>query len=146
MRLKDRTALICGAAGPMGEAIAQRFLEEGARLVLTDISGRRLEAVAAQLGTEARVVSQRADALVASEMQAAVEAGVKAFKRIDIVEAQCAPQSIRRMNTQDRQCQLRTNSIDRNQLLETVAFFARHKAVQHHCVFTHLQMRKQKRL
>ena len=85
MRLKNRTALICGAAGPMGEAIAQRFLEEGAQLVLTDISGRRLDALAAQLDAPKRISAVRSDALVAAEIKAVVEAGIAAFKRIDIV-------------------------------------------------------------
>jgi 3-oxoacyl-[acyl-carrier protein] reductase len=85
MRLKNRTALICGAAGPMGEAIAQRFLEEGARLVLTDISGRRLDALVAQLGEPNRIAAVRSDALVANEIREVVEAGLKAFKQIDIV-------------------------------------------------------------
>ena len=85
MRLKNRTALICGAAGPMGEAIAQRFLEEGAQLVLTDISGRRLEALAAQLAAPKRIVQVRADALKMDEVRTVVDAGIKAFKQIDIV-------------------------------------------------------------
>lgn len=85
MRLKNRTALICGAAGPMGEAIAQRFLEEGAQLVLTDISGRRLEALSAQLAEPKRVTAIRADALQLAEMRAVVDAGLKTFKRIDVV-------------------------------------------------------------
>lgn len=85
MRLKDRTALICGAAGPMGEAIAQRFVDEGANLVLTDISGRRLEGLAATLEAPKRIAAIRADALKADEMRAVVDAGIKAFKKIDIV-------------------------------------------------------------
>ena len=94
MRLKNRTALICGAAGPMGEAIAQRFAEEGAQLVLTDISGRRLDALVAQLeAVEAaaarqgpkRIIGVRGDALLREEIEQVVEAGIKAFKRIDIV-------------------------------------------------------------
>lgn len=85
MRLKNRTAMICGAAGPMGEAIAQRFIEEGAQLVLTDISGRRLEALATQLAEPKRIVQVRADALNEGEMRNVVDAGVKAFKQIDIV-------------------------------------------------------------
>ena len=42
MRLKDKIAFITGAGGPMGEAIALRFAEEGAKLVITDISENRL--------------------------------------------------------------------------------------------------------
>ncbi len=38
MRLKDKVAIITGAGAGIGEAIAVRFAEEGARLVLNDIS------------------------------------------------------------------------------------------------------------
>ena len=38
MRLKDKVAFISGAGGPMGSAIARRLAEEGAQLILTDIS------------------------------------------------------------------------------------------------------------
>ena len=43
MRMKDKIALITGAGGPMGRAIARRLAEEGASLVLTDISANRLD-------------------------------------------------------------------------------------------------------
>jgi NAD(P)-dependent dehydrogenase (short-subunit alcohol dehydrogenase family) len=38
MRLKDKVAIITGAGAGIGEAIAVRFAEEGARLVLNDIT------------------------------------------------------------------------------------------------------------
>ena len=41
-RLAGRCALVTGAGGPMGRAVAMRFAREGASLVLTDISARRL--------------------------------------------------------------------------------------------------------
>lgn len=41
-RLGGRCALVTGAGGPMGRAVALRFAREGAALVLTDISARRL--------------------------------------------------------------------------------------------------------
>jgi NAD(P)-dependent dehydrogenase (short-subunit alcohol dehydrogenase family) len=85
MRLSDRTAMITGAAGPMGEAIARRFLEEGARVLLFDISGRRLDAVAAGLAEPGRVVTHRGDSLVEAEVQAAVTAGLAALGRLDIL-------------------------------------------------------------
>ena len=41
-RLQGKRALITGAGGPMGRAIALRFALEGASLLLNDISGNRL--------------------------------------------------------------------------------------------------------
>jgi NAD(P)-dependent dehydrogenase (short-subunit alcohol dehydrogenase family) len=48
-RLKGKTVLITGAAGGLGEAMAQRMAGEGARLALTDIDGGRAEALAARI-------------------------------------------------------------------------------------------------
>jgi len=46
-RLNGKTALITGAAGGLGEAMAHRMAGEGAKLALTDIDGGRAEALAA---------------------------------------------------------------------------------------------------
>ncbi len=89
MRLANRTALITGAGGPMGSAIAKRFAAEGASLVLTDISARRLaEAVSeteASLSAGARLFSQRGSVLVRDEAKALVEAGITECGPIDIL-------------------------------------------------------------
>lgn len=88
MRLEGRTALITGAGGPMGAAIAERFAEEGASLVLTDISGNRLAGTAARLeekwGT-ARLAWLRADIRDRQEAAAVVAEGRAKFDRIDIL-------------------------------------------------------------
>ncbi len=88
MRLRNRTALISAAAGPMGAAIARRFLDEGASVVLTDISERRLTEAAAKLSSSAsheRIVTVRADAQNRSESEAVVAAGQRQFGQIDIL-------------------------------------------------------------
>ena len=53
MRLQDKVAIVTGAAAGIGEAIAARFAEEGARLVLNDIdeaNGQRTLAEVQRLG------------------------------------------------------------------------------------------------
>ena len=49
MRLKDKVAIVTGAAHGMGEAEARLFAKEGARVVVTDILQEQAEAVAADI-------------------------------------------------------------------------------------------------
>lgn len=73
----------------MGRAIAQRFAQEGASLVLAEISGNRLgearTAVEALLAPSAGLVAYRADVTRGDEAGAAFEAGLARFGRIDIL-------------------------------------------------------------
>ncbi len=89
MRLRGKVALISGAGGPMGRAIADRFAAEGASLVLNDISGNRLgeavEAIGSKLAAGAGVASHRATVTVEAEAEELVARGRAAFGRIDIL-------------------------------------------------------------
>ena len=49
MRLKDKVAIITGAAHGMGEAEARLFAREGAKVVVADVLGEQAEAVAADI-------------------------------------------------------------------------------------------------
>jgi len=75
MKLRDRVAIVTGAAQGIGAACAREFAREGARVVVSDVNDARGEAVAAEIrgaGGEARFVhadvgeKADADALVAS--------------------------------------------------------------------------------
>lgn len=56
MMLEGRTALVTGAAGAIGAAIAEGLLADGARLILLDRAAAALEALAARLGPGARAL------------------------------------------------------------------------------------------
>jgi 3-oxoacyl-[acyl-carrier protein] reductase len=50
---KSRTALVTGAAGALGTAIARSLLAEGHRVVLTDTNARAVETLAREMGPNA---------------------------------------------------------------------------------------------
>jgi D-sorbitol dehydrogenase (acceptor) len=53
MRLKGKTAIVTGGAGGIGKAIAHRYAEEGATVVVTDRSQDRANKVAEEIGNGA---------------------------------------------------------------------------------------------
>lgn len=89
MRLRDKVAVVTGAGGPMGGAVARRFAEEGARLAVSDISGTRLAETVAKLepiaGDPAKVFARRADVRSAEECSAFAAAALEHFGGIDIL-------------------------------------------------------------
>jgi 3-oxoacyl-[acyl-carrier protein] reductase len=53
MHLSGKTALVTGAAGSIGAAVAERFAAGGAGVVLVDIAKEPLESIAAEIGAQA---------------------------------------------------------------------------------------------
>jgi cyclopentanol dehydrogenase len=48
-RLKDKVAIITGAAGGIGAAVAKLFAQEGARVVITDVQEQKLKTVVGEI-------------------------------------------------------------------------------------------------
>ena len=51
MRLEGKTALVYGAAGPMGGAVSRAFASEGARLFLAGRTGSTVASLAEEITT-----------------------------------------------------------------------------------------------
>lgn len=80
--LKDRVAIVTGAASGIGEAVARRFVEEGARVVALDLSGEKASTLEQQLG--GGVVAVQGDVRVWEDQRKAVAAAVSNWGKLDI--------------------------------------------------------------
>jgi meso-butanediol dehydrogenase / (S,S)-butanediol dehydrogenase / diacetyl reductase len=83
MRLEGKIAIITGAGSGIGRATAGRFVDEGARLVLNDISSEYLAELESALGSEhAYVVGDVSQEEVAERLTATAR---DRFGRIDVL-------------------------------------------------------------
>jgi 3-oxoacyl-[acyl-carrier protein] reductase len=83
MRLAGRTAFVTGAAQGFGQAIAQTFMREGARVAVVDIDGAAAERAAADLGEGAMAV--RCDVANAADVDRAAEEARSGLGHVDIL-------------------------------------------------------------
>src|ERR1700722_16094095 len=82
-RLRDKVALITGAAGGIGAAAARRFVQEGAIVLLSDLDGGAAQALAGQLG--GRAAAHAHDAASESDWQAVLAAALERHGRLDVL-------------------------------------------------------------
>jgi 3-oxoacyl-[acyl-carrier protein] reductase len=92
MRLEERVALIMGAGGEIGAAIAGRFAREGARVALCDRSLASAERVRDAIKKEkGKALALQADPLAREKVDAIVAAILHKWGRIDILVNAISP-------------------------------------------------------
>jgi 3-oxoacyl-[acyl-carrier protein] reductase len=84
-RLKDRIAIVVGAARGIGAGIAERFLVEGASVLIADMEKDAGEATAARLGRLGACNFRAADISNPNDVDDVVNEALKAFGRVDIL-------------------------------------------------------------
>lgn len=82
-RLEGKVAIITGAAQGMGASHARKFIEEGAKVVLTDLNKEKGEALSAELGENALFVSQNVTS--AEDWAKVVAEAEKTFGKVDVL-------------------------------------------------------------
>ncbi len=83
-RIQDRVAVVTGGCSGIGLATVQRFVAEGAKVVIGDIDDERGKALAEELGGSAIAVYQHVDVTDKDEVDALFRTAKQSFGSVDI--------------------------------------------------------------
>jgi NADP-dependent 3-hydroxy acid dehydrogenase YdfG len=83
--IEGKVIVITGASSGLGEAAARRLSQDGAILALGARRRERIEALASELGGEAKALAVVTDVTSAEEVQILVDRTVERFGRIDVM-------------------------------------------------------------
>ena len=92
MRLKDRCALVTGAASGIGAAIARAFAREGAKVCVADIDSAGAGRVAAEIGGAA--IAVRMDVTNEAEVEQGVAEAARTLGGVDILVSNAGVQHL----------------------------------------------------
>ena len=96
-RLSGKVAIITGGAGEIGKVTAEKFLAEGSKVVLVDLSAKALEKVKAELSPNGEVLTIEADVTKEADVANYVKQVMGKYGQVDVffnnagIEGKVAP-------------------------------------------------------
>ncbi len=94
MRLKDKVAIVTGAASGIGKDIAALFVREGAKVAIADLNQKGADAVATELGGAKQAIGVAVDVTNEEQTAACVAITIEAFGRLDILISNAGIQTV----------------------------------------------------
>jgi 3-oxoacyl-[acyl-carrier protein] reductase len=85
LRLEGKHAIITGAGRGIGNAIARKFLQEGARLLICDLVPERLDAAVQELGAIGEVYGLHGDVSTSAFCATLVQEAQSRFGQLDVL-------------------------------------------------------------
>lgn len=92
MLMKDKVAVVTGAASGIGQEIARQFAQAGARVCIADLNQQGAEAAANEIGREAMAVTM--DVTDEAAVDVGIKATVERFGGVDVLVSNAGIQHI----------------------------------------------------
>jgi len=98
MRLKDKVAIVTGAASGIGHEIAKTFAAEGARVVIADLNQKSADAAAAEIGDKSKAIGVVMDVTNEEQVDSGVARTVEQFGKVDVLVSNAGIQIVAPLN------------------------------------------------
>jgi 3-hydroxybutyrate dehydrogenase len=85
MRLKDKVAIVTGAASGIGKEIAAAYVREGAKVAIADLNQQAADAVAAEFGGPDHAIGIAMDVTDEAQVDAGTQKVIDTYGRLDIL-------------------------------------------------------------
>src|SRR5258705_10924715 len=92
MRLKDKVAIVTGAASGIGKEIARTYAREGARVVIADLNQTGADATAAELGGSGKGLRVAMDVNNEEQGEAGVARTIERIRQNDVLVSKAGNQ------------------------------------------------------